>query len=79
LSLNQKILVKVIGVEDRETPDRKKSALSVKQLENDPWESVDVQFKVGQKLKGKVTRIAQVSVLLSKSLPELKVLCISVK
>jgi small subunit ribosomal protein S1 len=57
VSLNQKILVKVIGVEDRESPDRKKIALSVKQLENDPWESAHDQFKVGQRLEGKVTRI----------------------
>jgi small subunit ribosomal protein S1 len=56
--LNQKISVKVIGVEEGETPGRKKISLSVKQLDNDPWESVDVQFKVGEKLKGKVTRIA---------------------
>jgi small subunit ribosomal protein S1 len=56
--LNQKISVKVIGVEEGETPGRKKISLSVKKLDNDPWESVDVQFKVGEKLEGKVTRIA---------------------
>jgi small subunit ribosomal protein S1 len=59
VSLNQKILVKVIGVEDGESPDRKKIALSVKQLQNDPWESAHDQFKVGQRLEGKVTRIAE--------------------
>jgi small subunit ribosomal protein S1 len=59
VSLNQKILVKVIGVEDGESPDRKKIALSVKQLQNDPWESAHDQFKVGQRLEGKVTRMAE--------------------
>jgi small subunit ribosomal protein S1 len=58
VSVNQKIFVKIIGVEDGESPDRKKLALSVKQLQNDPWESVHDQFKVGQRLMGKVTRIA---------------------
>jgi small subunit ribosomal protein S1 len=58
VSLNQRILVKVIGMEDGESFDRKKIALSVKQLQNDPWESADNEFKVGQMLKGKVTRIA---------------------
>ena len=57
-SLNQKILVKVIGIEDGESPDKKKIALSVKQLQNDPWETVDDRFKVGQQLQGKVTRTA---------------------
>ncbi len=58
VSPNQKIFVKVIGIEDGDSPDRKKIALSVKQLENDPWESAADQFKVGQQLEGKVTRIA---------------------
>jgi small subunit ribosomal protein S1 len=58
VALNQRILVKVIGMEEGETPGRKKISLSVKQLDNDPWESVNVQFKVGEKLEGKVTRIA---------------------
>jgi len=58
VSPNQKIFVKVIGIEDGESPDRKKIALSVKQLENDPWESAAGRFKVGQQLEGKVTRIA---------------------
>jgi small subunit ribosomal protein S1 len=58
VSPNQRILVKVIGIEDGESPDRKKIALSVKQLKNDPWESAEGQFMVGQQLEGKVTRIA---------------------
>jgi small subunit ribosomal protein S1 len=58
VALNQRISVKVIGMEEGETSGRKKISLSVKQLDNDPWESVNVQFKVGEKLEGKVTRIA---------------------
>ncbi len=57
VSHNQRILVKIIGVEDAESSDRKKIALSVKQLQNDPWDNANDQFKVGQKLDGKVTRI----------------------
>ena len=56
-SVNQKIFIKVIGIEDGESPDQKKIALSVKQIQNDPWKSADRQFKVGQQLEGKVTRI----------------------
>ena len=58
VSPNQRIFVKVIGIEAGETPDRKKIALSVKRLKNDPWESAEGQFMVGQQLEGKVTRIA---------------------
>jgi small subunit ribosomal protein S1 len=59
VSLNQKIFVKVISIESGESSDRKKIALSVKKLQNDPWESAHNHFKVGQKLEGKVTRIAE--------------------
>ncbi len=59
VSPNQRILVKVIGIEDGESQDRKKIALSVKQLQCDPWDSAHEKFNQGQKLQGKVTRVTQ--------------------
>lgn len=32
-------------------------SLGMKQLEKDPWQNIDVQYKVGQKVNGKVTNI----------------------
>jgi small subunit ribosomal protein S1 len=58
VSENQKVLVKVISLEDGDSPDRKKIALSAKRLQSDPWETANTQFKEGQQLEGKVTRVA---------------------
>lgn len=38
--------------------ENKRMSLSVKQLEVNPWEAVDELFKVGQKIKGKISNIA---------------------
>ena len=32
-------------------------SLSIKQLEKNPWEAIDQQFKVGQKIKGTISNI----------------------
>jgi len=32
-------------------------SLSVKRLEKNPWESIGEQFKVGQKIQGKISNI----------------------
>jgi small subunit ribosomal protein S1 len=37
--------------------DTQRISLGMKQLEKDPWQNIDVQYKVGQKVKGKVTNI----------------------
>jgi len=37
--------------------DRKRIALSLKRLEPDPWSLVDEHYKVGQIVKGKITRV----------------------
>ncbi|MFN4175086.1 MAG: S1 RNA-binding domain-containing protein, partial [Parachlamydiaceae bacterium] len=39
-------------------PESKKITLGVKQLENNPWESIADKMKVGSVVSGKVTRIA---------------------
>lgn len=48
------ITVKVLGVDDAGG----KIALGLKQLQADPWSTVPEKYKVGQALRGKVTRVA---------------------
>lgn len=50
------VLVKIIGMEKGEKPDRSKISLSIKQVTGDPWESVSEKFREGDKVTGKVTR-----------------------
>ena len=50
------ITVKVISLEDGKEPGQMKIALSIKQVSEDPWNSVKDRFSVGAKVKGKVTR-----------------------
>ncbi len=38
--------------------DNQKLSLGIKQLEKDPWEGVESQYKVGEKIKGKVSALA---------------------
>ncbi len=58
VSVHQKVPVKVLGIENADQPDRAKISLSVKQVGNDPWESVEDSFEEGQKVDGTVVRIA---------------------
>lgn len=51
--VGDKIEVLVVSVD---TANRRMS-LSIKQLERNPWESVEEQFKVGQKIKGSISNI----------------------
>ena len=37
--------------------DNRRMSLSIKQLEKNPWESIDEQFKIGQKIKGTISNI----------------------
>ena len=52
------VQVKVISIEADKSPGMKKIGLSMKQLVEDPWESVAENFHEGQKVVGKVTRCA---------------------
>jgi len=56
LKENENVKVKVIGVEYSDSNKNPKIALSIKQVEADPWESVFEKFKKGDIIKGKVTR-----------------------
>jgi small subunit ribosomal protein S1 len=53
------VRVKVIEIEKRDASDELKISLSIKQVTDDPWLSMDVRFKVGDKVKGTVTRCAK--------------------
>jgi len=50
------VTVKVIGIEKGEKTRIPKIALSVKQVTEDPWETVEAQFQSGQEVKGTVKR-----------------------
>ncbi|MDD4181941.1 MAG: 30S ribosomal protein S1 [Victivallaceae bacterium] len=39
-------------------PDQQRISLGLKQCENDPWASIDELYKVGEIVKGKITKIA---------------------
>ena len=51
--LGQKVKVKIIGIEGD------KISLSMKQLTSDPWAEISAKYKIGDKIHGKITRIAQ--------------------
>jgi small subunit ribosomal protein S1 len=50
------VRVKVIKIEDDTDSGKRKIALSMKQIEANPWDSVQEKFRIGDKLRGKVTR-----------------------
>ncbi len=56
LKPGDRVRVKVIGIEGGEGQKQTKIALSIKQLEEDPWLSVEERFKAGDAVRGKVTR-----------------------
>ena len=59
LSVGQKIEAKIIKADwNTQHPDRSKVSLSLKALEKDPWENVTEALKPGQKISGKIARIA---------------------
>ena len=40
-------------------PERKRIGLSLKRLEDDPWSSIDVRYKIGQLVEGTITKLAK--------------------
>jgi small subunit ribosomal protein S1 len=52
-SVGDKVKVKIIGIED----DGRRIAYSLKQLQLDPWDKIIKKYKVGQIVKGEVTKI----------------------
>ncbi|MFA4814604.1 MAG: S1 RNA-binding domain-containing protein [Candidatus Gracilibacteria bacterium] len=51
--LGDKVQVKIIGI------DGDKISLSMKQLTKDPWEEIEKKYKIGTKIKTKISRLAQ--------------------
>jgi small subunit ribosomal protein S1 len=54
----EKVTVKVLAVEADEGSSRRRISLSMKQVSEDPWASVEARFRPQEKLRGHVTRIA---------------------
>jgi small subunit ribosomal protein S1 len=50
-NVGQKVKCKIIGIDDS------RISLSIKALERDPWQEVSEKYKVGQKIKGEVTKV----------------------
>ena len=59
LKTGEDVRVKVIGFEQNDKNGQYKISLSMKQATDDPWLVVDERFKEGDKLSGKVTRLAK--------------------
>jgi len=55
VSQGDEITVKVLRID----PDKDQIALGLKQLTDDPWQTVAETYQVGQVLPGRVTRVAQ--------------------
>ncbi len=55
LEVGQEVMVKVINI-DRE---KKRIGLSIRALQNDPWQSKVEKFKVGQLVEGVITRLTK--------------------
>jgi small subunit ribosomal protein S1 len=58
VSVGDRLQVKLLGVKAGEKPGTQKISLSVKQALGDPWAEAPNKIRVGDKIKGKVTRCA---------------------
>jgi len=56
LNTGDMVTVKVIDIQTNEATGEKKLSLSMKQIEADPWETINQRLKFGDKVHGKVTR-----------------------
>lgn len=56
LKIGDMVTVKLIGMEQGKRPGKMKFSLSMKQMTGDPWNNVEENFHIGDKLRGKVTR-----------------------
>jgi len=55
LSVGQQIEAKVLRVE----PEKQRISIGMKQLQQDPWGSAADKYKVGERVRGTVTRVAE--------------------
>jgi small subunit ribosomal protein S1 len=56
LKTGDKVTVKVVGIEKGKQTGQMKIALSIKQATEDPWNGIQDKFRIGDKIRGKVTR-----------------------
>jgi small subunit ribosomal protein S1 len=59
VEVGQTLTVKVLSIEQRGGNKSPRIALSVKQAQEDPWETVQSELQIGTTVPGKVVRIAQ--------------------
>ncbi len=55
LSVGQQIEARVLKVD----PEKKRISLGMKQLQRDPWDSVADKYKLGERVRGTVTRVLE--------------------
>jgi small subunit ribosomal protein S1 len=55
LSIGQEVSVEVINVD----PDHKRIGLSMRRLEQDPWDAVEQRYKIGQMIRAEVTKLTK--------------------
>ena len=55
LTVSQQVQVKILKID----PDTKKISLGLKQLQAEPWETAPQRYQPGQRVSGKVTRVAE--------------------
>lgn len=58
VSVGQKVQTKIIGIETHEKSGNLKISLSMKELAQDPWDTVAATFNEGDKVTGRVVRLA---------------------
>ncbi|ADU62864.1 RNA binding S1 domain protein [Pseudodesulfovibrio aespoeensis Aspo-2] len=58
VTVGQKIKAKIVGIEQTDKPGRLKISLSMKELAQDPWDTIASTFAEGDKVTGKVVRLA---------------------
>src|SRR5579863_5285905 len=55
VSVGQDLQVKILKID----PDTKKISLGLKQLQPEPWETAPGRYQIGQRIRGRVTRVAE--------------------
>jgi small subunit ribosomal protein S1 len=55
LKVGQEVKVKVLGVD----PEQKRISLSMRELEEDPWETIVKEYKEGQLVEGTITKLTK--------------------
>ncbi|MFC1816657.1 30S ribosomal protein S1 [Thermodesulfobacteriota bacterium] len=65
--LDDRVSVIVLDITDSDKKNQKKISLSMKQIDDDPWDTVTEKFQSGNKVSGKVTRCVKFGVFVEIS------------